>query len=245
MNEYPPSSPGVPPPYPSEPPKTEGLATTSLVLGILSVTCVYCVGGIPAIICGHIARGRIAQSNGTLTGAGLALAGLIMGYLSIVISLLIAIGYVFLFARVAQEVPKFQSKSTPVVIDAQASQLASALQRYKADHGQLPAIAPGNGEVVDTATLVDILGGNNPRGVTYYQPGTNGVQVNGQPTDMWLQPLRIAIDLNGDGFVQVGTQRVTGIVAVWSTGPNQKDDLGTGDDITSWGQNVANPPLER
>lgn len=242
MNDYPPSSPGVPPPYPSVPPRTEGLATTSLVLGILSLSCLGCLGGVPAIICGHMARGRIANSNGTLGGAGLALAGLIMGYLSIVLTIVFAIVYATIIAKT---LPQIQSQTAPVVIEAQASQLTSALQQYKAQNQQLPALAPSQGEVVDTAKLVDILGGNNPGNVTYYQPGTQGMQVNGLPTDLWLQPLRIAIDLNGDGFVQVGTQRVTGIVAVWSTGPDKKDDLGTGDDINSWSQNVATPAPER
>lgn len=227
----------MPPPYPSLPPKTEGLATTSLVLGILSLTCLGCLGGLPAIICGHMARGRIANSHGTLGGAGLALAGLIMGYLSIVLTIVFAIVYATIIAKT---LPQIQSQTAPVVIDAQATQLTSALQQYKAQNQQLPTIVPSQGEVVDTATLVDILGGNNPRSVTYYQPGTQGL-----PTDLWFQPLRIAIDLNGDGFVQVGTQRVTGIVAVWSIGPDKKDEFGAGDDVTSWRQNVATPALER
>src|SRR4051812_43510939 len=87
MNQPPPPPvPGVPAPAQ---PRTESLAITSLILGILSLTCMLCLTGVPAIICGHIARGRIEKSSGTLGGAGMALAGLIMGYLSLLLSLLI------------------------------------------------------------------------------------------------------------------------------------------------------------
>ena len=76
------------------PARTSKLAVSSLVLGIIGLFCLPLLGGIPAVILGHKARGRIRQSGGTEGGAGLALAGLIMGYLSIVVAvvgLLVAI----------------------------------------------------------------------------------------------------------------------------------------------------------
>ena len=59
-----------------------GLAIASMVLGIVGL----CTGlaGIAAVICGHMALGRINQSNGMLKGKGMAIAGLILGYLEIV-----------------------------------------------------------------------------------------------------------------------------------------------------------------
>jgi len=59
------------------PPKTSGLAITSLVLGIVGIS-------IPAVICGHIALSKIKQSP-KLTGGGMALAGLILGYIHIAV----------------------------------------------------------------------------------------------------------------------------------------------------------------
>jgi hypothetical protein len=47
--------------------------------------------GIPAIILGHISRSEIRKSEGRLKGEGLALAGLIMGYISLAIIPLILI----------------------------------------------------------------------------------------------------------------------------------------------------------
>lgn len=63
--------------------QTDGKATGSLILGILSLLCFSFLAGIPAIILGHISRKNIRQSMGRLKGDGMALAGLIMGYISI------------------------------------------------------------------------------------------------------------------------------------------------------------------
>ena len=80
-----------PPPMPNfTPPKTSALAISSLVLGILGILflliCISPLFAIPAVICGHMAYSRIKRSSGTLTGDGLALAGLITGYISIGLS---------------------------------------------------------------------------------------------------------------------------------------------------------------
>lgn len=64
-------------------PQTDGKATASLILGILSVTCLGLLTGIPAIILGHISRKNIRESLGRLKGEGLATAGLVMGYISV------------------------------------------------------------------------------------------------------------------------------------------------------------------
>ena len=67
--------------------KNSGLATTSLVLGILSlVLTVICIGpllAVPAVICGHIALSQIKRAGGMLGGRGLATAGLVTGYISL------------------------------------------------------------------------------------------------------------------------------------------------------------------
>jgi hypothetical protein len=90
-----------PPPVPGAPaqPKNSGLAVWSLVCGVLAILLsVVCIGplfSIPAVICGHMAYGRIRRSAGALSGEGLALGGLITGYLGIalipIIGLLAAI----------------------------------------------------------------------------------------------------------------------------------------------------------
>jgi hypothetical protein len=75
-------------------PRNCGLAIWSLLLGILAVVLsVVCIGpllAIPAVICGHLAYSRIKRSAGALSGQGLALGGLITGYVSIAMIPIIA-----------------------------------------------------------------------------------------------------------------------------------------------------------
>jgi hypothetical protein len=71
----------------TSPPKTSGLAITSLVLGILSLVFACFLGpivfAIPAIICGHIAHSQIKNSGGHLAGAGVAIGGFVTGYVGL------------------------------------------------------------------------------------------------------------------------------------------------------------------
>jgi hypothetical protein len=62
-------------------PRTSTTAIVSLIFGILSW-----------VICGHVARGEIARSGGTLDGKGVALAGLLLGWLHVAVW-----AFVFLF----------------------------------------------------------------------------------------------------------------------------------------------------
>lgn len=81
-----PSGSPFPPPLPSSTAdpnaQTDGKAIASLVLGILSLTIFSIFAGIPAVILGHVSRSNIKKSMGRLKGEGVALAGLIMGYIS-------------------------------------------------------------------------------------------------------------------------------------------------------------------
>jgi hypothetical protein len=58
--------------------QTSGLATASLVFSILSII-LWPLGFIPGIVCGHLARNRI-NKNPSIKGYGLAVSGLIIGY---------------------------------------------------------------------------------------------------------------------------------------------------------------------
>jgi len=78
---------GAPPPFSGVQPKSSTLAIWSLVLGILAlVFLLVCIGplfAIPGVICGHMALSRIKRSSGMLTGGGMAVGGLVTGYISI------------------------------------------------------------------------------------------------------------------------------------------------------------------
>lgn len=82
---YPPS----PPPPPRE--KWNGLAIASLVLGIVWV---YWVGSVLAVVFGHIALSTIKR-NPTIRGRGLAIAGVVLGYVLLgllVVALIVGFG---------------------------------------------------------------------------------------------------------------------------------------------------------
>ena len=72
------------------------LAVVSLVCGIGSWVMLPVVGSIAAIITGHMARKEIAASFGRLDGDGLALAGLITGYTSLVLGCLGGLAFVLI-----------------------------------------------------------------------------------------------------------------------------------------------------
>ena len=83
------------PAYPVVTPKKDsGLAIASLVCGIAAWIIFPVVAAIAAVITGHLAKKEIRESGNTLGGDGMALAGLLMGYIQLglfVLFLIIAI----------------------------------------------------------------------------------------------------------------------------------------------------------
>jgi len=67
--------------------QTCNLAIWSLVLGILAVIPFGILAAIPAVICGHIALGQMKRAAGTLSGQGMAIAGLVTGYVGMFFTL--------------------------------------------------------------------------------------------------------------------------------------------------------------
>lgn len=61
------------------PPQTSRKARASLIFGVLSLLLPF-PAAIPAIILGHVSRSEIYRGAGRLAGKGMALAGLILGY---------------------------------------------------------------------------------------------------------------------------------------------------------------------
>lgn len=71
-----------------QPQRTSSMATVSMITGILSVTICGLIAGIVAVITGFQAKKEIAASGGTIGGSGQAQAGIIMGFISIGLSLI-------------------------------------------------------------------------------------------------------------------------------------------------------------
>lgn len=80
--------------------KDSSLALTSLITGILGWTILPLLGSVVAIITGHLAKKEIKDSYGTISGSGMASAGLILGYVQLgftVLALLAIIVLVLVF----------------------------------------------------------------------------------------------------------------------------------------------------
>lgn len=112
--------------------KTSGLAISSLVLGVLSFITVG-LTAIPAVICGHLALSGIKRSAGTRTGGGLAIAGLITGYLGVLI-----IGVAMLAGLTAPLVIRQRKKADQTEAINHARQIGLALDEFKEEYENYP-----------------------------------------------------------------------------------------------------------
>lgn len=119
---------------------TSGAAIASLIFGILALF-TFAVTSVPAIICGHVARAGIRKSEGRVAGSGMALAGLVLGYLTAVCGLALVAGMIWLLAPPSDElgtvsplkVEKFADRAG-LVIPATAT--ATKYRRVFARDGQ-------------------------------------------------------------------------------------------------------------
>jgi hypothetical protein len=69
-------------------PPNSTAAVVSLVFGILTWVMLPVIGPIVAVVAGHMARAEIRRSNGQIGGGGMALAGLVLGYLQLALFVL-------------------------------------------------------------------------------------------------------------------------------------------------------------
>jgi len=81
--------------------RTSTLAIVSLVTGVLGWTLLPWVGAIVAIITGHMARSEIRRDPENVEGDGLAVTGLVLGWLMIGLSLLAIFAVILFFGGLA------------------------------------------------------------------------------------------------------------------------------------------------
>jgi hypothetical protein len=67
---------------------TNGLAIASMVLGILWL---YWIGSILALVFGYVAKGQIDRSAGRQTGRGMAIAGIVLGWIGVAALVLVVV----------------------------------------------------------------------------------------------------------------------------------------------------------
>jgi hypothetical protein len=196
--------------------KMSKLAVASLLLTTVGLV-LWLLGPIAAIICGHLARSGIKRSGGALKGDGVALAGLIIGYFCVA-------GLVASLLLQAVSQTKKEAKVTQAHVEAKKIQ--QAVKAYYTDNNKLPD-SKGN------VALIKALTGANPRQIAFLEVAASSLK-DGTFVDPWAEGYAIELDSDYDNSVTVGDQPVRDICAVWSFGPNRKDEKGIGDDITSW-----------
>ncbi len=74
----------------------------SLVFGIVCWFALPFIGAVAAVICGHLARGEIRRAPpGTIEGDGMAIAGLVLGWVHLALFLLAFMAIMLFFGGLA------------------------------------------------------------------------------------------------------------------------------------------------
>lgn len=132
--------------------QTSRLAIWSLVLGILALLSAG-LTAIPAVICGHLSLGKIKRSAGTQSGGGLAIAGLVTGYLGFCI-----LGIAVLAGLSAPLVIRQRKKADQAEAISNARQIGLALFEFKEEYGNYPDDATA--KAVAEATNTELITGS-------------------------------------------------------------------------------------
>jgi hypothetical protein len=119
------------------------------------------------------------------------------------------------------------------------SAIALACHWYESEYGHLPFTGERDEQVQNCSLLLDILlartdkdnvGVRNPNGIVFGDPSLEATK----PTDPWGNALKVVFAVDGGKYSKVCGKEVGDSVAIWSAGPNGKDECGRGDDIRSW-----------
>jgi Domain of unknown function (DUF4190) len=158
------------------PPQSSNKAIASLVCGVLFLCA---PASIAAIILGHLALVDIKRSANRMTGHGLAIAGLVMGYLGIALTTIYVVFMVFMFrTTLSRDVP---ANETAAIATMRTYNQALKAYAAKCPQQGYPAtllpLGPGPGNCAH-ANLTDArLAVPVPvrRGYMFqYTPGANG-----------------------------------------------------------------------
>jgi hypothetical protein len=78
-------------------PQLSGWALTSMICGIISMVILQPITAILAIIFGYMALREVKRSGGQVDGHGMAVAGIVMGYIGIGLTVLVIALYIVYF----------------------------------------------------------------------------------------------------------------------------------------------------
>lgn len=136
--------------------KSTSMAVASMVMGILSWVCGGIFLAIPAVVCGHIARGKIKR--GECAGDGMALAGLITGYSNIAVSVILI--PLILAGMLLPALSSARDKARRISDAANMKQIGVALRQYSMEYdGYYPPYDGAQG--LNLLLTTDMI--NNPK----------------------------------------------------------------------------------
>jgi type IV pilus assembly protein PilA len=153
-------------------PQTSGKATASLILGIFFFVF---PAAVLAIVFGHLSRSEIKRSGGRLTGAGRALAGLILGYTGVSIIPFLIIAAIVIPNLLRSRIAANQASavgSLRIYNVAETTYASTYNSGYSATLGRLGPPAGGAAPAPDAADLVDsVLSGGSTTAMVAVKSG--------------------------------------------------------------------------
>jgi hypothetical protein len=199
----------IPPAISSNGPRSSGLAITSLVLGVLSFVGCSIIAGIPAIITGHIAYNRSRRAPQQFGGGGLAVAGFVMGYLSLA---LIPIMLGLMLPALA----KAKGKAQQINCVNNMKQIGLAARMWANDHNEKlpPDFTSMSNELSSPKVLVCPSDSSKTRALNWSEFGPKnlsyeylqpGIDASAPQTVVFQCPIHGNVGLV-DGSVQQGSQ---------------------------------------
>ncbi len=212
--------------------RSKKLASASFFCGLASLV-FFALAGVPAILLGHKA---VSAANRDGRGvSGFAITGLVLGYLSLLSSLvlgLIALG--FAAGRSALAKAK-EARAT-----AELFELTHAVESFYGEYGRVPHPTASQ-PMTSTAPLIDTLRGanpaENPRSITFL------THPSSDQRDPWGRPYFILLDTDDDKTLDdpLTGRPLHGRRAIaWSAGPDglidpaSPSDPVNRDNIYSW-----------
>ena len=160
-----------------QPPPNSNKAIASLVCGVLFMCA---PASIAAIILGHLALSDIKQTSGRMAGKGMAIAGLVLGYVGIGLTT-VYFAFIFFVVRntFSRDIPKNETAAINTM-KAYETALKAYSERCPAQGypATLSPLGPGRGDCTRANLIKDVrLVGTSPVDKGYlfeYRAGVNG-----------------------------------------------------------------------
>ena len=186
------AAPAMPPPVYGEREDRQIVRTSISAAAVWSLVTSLIGLGPVAIILGHIARRRIRMADGNLTGSGIASAGLVLGYISTAVSLLLA-------AIMISANNSAVSRAKMATTQAEMHVIKAALIMFKMEFGTFPQ--------GDNRQVVRVLLGDNPRNMDFIDISPDKISAAGEMCDAWKIPYRFQFNGTKPSVSSAGPDR--------------------------------------